>query len=69
MNWNTSPKNLLFWTDKGAIQLKRLIPAFKKTAPQDGANPLPFYMFLNNELMETELYDLLANLDEAEANL
>lgn len=38
MDWNTSVQNLLNWTDKGAMQLNKLIPALKKIALQDGAN-------------------------------
>lgn len=38
MNWNTSPQNLLNWVDKGAMQLTKLIPAFKQIALQGGAN-------------------------------
>lgn len=54
MDWNTSPQNLLNRADKGVMQLKKLIPTLKKTALQDGANPLPFYMYLDNEVMDIE---------------
>lgn len=51
MDWNTSPQNLLNWADKGTMQLNKLIPALKKIALHNGANPLPFYyMYLDNEL-------------------
>lgn len=61
MDWNTSVQNLLNWADKGAIQLNKLIPALKKIALQDGANPLPFYMYLDNELMDIEHLCCLAH--------
>lgn len=61
MDWNTSPQNLLNWADKGAMQLNRLIPALKKIALQDGANLLPFYMYLDNELMDIEHLCCLAH--------
>lgn len=54
IDWNTSPQNLLNWADKGAIHLNKLIPALKKIALQDGAILLPFYMYLDNELMDIE---------------
>jgi hypothetical protein len=38
MDWNTFPQNLLNWADKGAMQLNKLLPAFKKIALQDSAN-------------------------------
>ena len=61
MDWNTSVQNLLNWADKGAMQLNKLIPALKKIALQDGANSLPFYMYLDNELMDIEHLCCLAH--------
>lgn len=61
MDWNTSPQNLLNWADKGAMQLNKLIPALKKIALHDGANLLPFYMYLDNELMDIEHLCCLAH--------
>nr|WP_239469699.1 hypothetical protein [Bacteroides caecigallinarum] len=37
MDWNTSQQNLLNWTDKGVIQLNKLIPTLKKITLQDSA--------------------------------
>lgn len=61
MDWNTSVQNLLNWADKGAMQLNKLIPALKKIALQDGANSLPFYMYLDNELMDIDHLCCLAH--------
>ena len=61
MDWNTSVQNLMNWSDKGAMQLNKLIPALKKIALQDGANSLPFYMYLDNELMDIEHLCCLAH--------
>ena len=60
-NWNTSPRNLLNWADKGAMQLNKLIPALKKIVLQDGANTPSFYMYLDNELMDIEHLCCLAH--------
>lgn len=38
MGWITCRQNLINWMDKGAEQLKKLMPALKKMALQDGAN-------------------------------
>lgn len=38
MGWITCRQNLINWMDKGAGQLKKLMPALKKIALQDGAN-------------------------------
>lgn len=38
MDWQMSPQNLLNWADKGALQLNKLIPAFKSVALSEGAN-------------------------------
>ena len=61
MDWNTSVQNLLNWADKGAMQLNKLIPALKKIALQDGANSLPFYMYLDNKLMDIDHLCCLAH--------
>ena len=36
------------------MQLNKLKPALKKITLQDVANPLPFYMYLDSELMDIE---------------
>ena len=61
MDWYTSPQNLLNRADKSAIQLNKLIPALKKIALHDGANLLPFYMYLDNEFMDIEHLCFLAH--------
>ena len=38
MKWNTCRQNLLNWCDKGAVQLKKLLPALKAMAMQKGSN-------------------------------
>lgn len=38
MKWNTCRQNLLNWCDKGAVQLKKLLPALKEMALQKGSN-------------------------------
>ena len=38
MGWITCRQNLIDWMDKGAGQLKKLMPALKKIALRDGAN-------------------------------
>lgn len=38
MGWITCRQNLINWMDKGAEQLKKLLPALKKLALKDGAN-------------------------------
>ena len=38
MEWNTCRQNLDNWTDKGAVQLNKLIPALKSMALEQGAN-------------------------------
>jgi hypothetical protein len=43
------------------MQLNKLIPALKKIALQDGANPLLLYMYLDNELMDIEHLCCLAH--------
>ena len=38
MKWNTCRQNILNWSDKGAVQLNKLIPALKAVALQKEAN-------------------------------
>ena len=60
MDWNTSVQNLLNWVDKGAMQLNKLIPALKKIALQEGANPF-LLLYLDNELIDVEHLCCLAH--------